>query len=138
VGNIWHEWAQYRLQCLSVSPEVNEHKLLEDFCKMSKQAMNFWLGKFVFEVRRKDGRPYSPDTLYQICCALLRLLREVDRADVNILADLMFSQFRFTLDTCMKELKSTDNYQVKKAEILTKEHEDTLWKQGLLGDKYPQ
>ena len=106
--------------------------------KMSKQAMNFWLGKFVLEVRRKDGRPYSPDTLYQICCALLRLLREVDRTDVNILADPMFCQFRATLDARMKELKSTGNYQVKKAEILTEEHEDTLWKQGLLGDKHPQ
>jgi len=105
VGNIWHEWAQYRLQCSSVDPEENEHKLLEDFCKMSKQAMNFWLGKFVFEVKRKDGRPYSPDTLYQICCALLQLLREVDRADVNILADPMFCQFRSTLDARIKELK---------------------------------
>ena len=138
VGNIWHEWVQYRLQCSCVDPEEKEHKLLEDFCKMSKQAMNFWLGKFVLEVRRKDGRPYSPDTLYQICCALLRLLREVDRADVNILADPMFCQFRATLDAHMKELKSTGNYQVKKAEILTEEHEDTLWKQGLLGDKHPQ
>ena len=38
----------------------------------------------------------------------------------------------------MKELKSTGNYQAKKAEILTEEHEDILWKQGLLGDKHPQ
>ncbi|XP_065894185.1 uncharacterized protein [Dysidea avara] len=73
VGNIWREWVQYHLQCSCVEPEEKEHKLLEDFCKMSKQAMNFWLGKFVLEVRQKDGRPYSPDTLYQICCALLRL-----------------------------------------------------------------
>jgi len=51
VGNIWHEWAQYRLQCSSVEPEDNEHKLPEDFCKMPKQAMNFWLGKFILEVR---------------------------------------------------------------------------------------
>ena len=106
VGNIWREWVQYCLQYSCVEPEEKEHKLLEDFCKMSKQAMNFWLGKFVLEVRRKDGRPYSPDTLYQICCALLRLLREVDRADVNILADPMFCQFRVTLDACMKELKA--------------------------------
>ena len=61
--------------------------------------MNFWLGKFVLEVRQTDGRPCSPDTLYQICSALLRLLREVDRADVSILADPMFCQFCATLDT---------------------------------------
>jgi len=55
-----------------------------------------------------------------------------------MLADPMFCQFHATLDARMKELKSTGNYQVKKAEILTEEHEDTLWKQGLLGDKHPQ
>jgi len=102
---------------------------------MSKQAINFWLGKFVLEVRRRDGRPYSPDTLYQIWYALLRLLKEVDRADFNILADPMLCQVHATLDAHMKELKSTGNYLVKKAEILAKEHEDTLW---LLGDKHPQ
>ena len=72
---------------------------------MSTQAMNFWLGKFVLKVRRRDGRSYSPDTLYQICCALLRLLREVDRGDVNILADPTFCQFRAALDAHMKESK---------------------------------
>jgi len=47
----------------------------------------------------------------------------------------MFCQFCFILDARMKELKSTGYCQVKKAEILTEENEDTLWKQG---DKHPQ
>ena len=45
---------------------------------MSVVAINFWLCKFVIEVRRKDGKPYSPDSLYQICCGLLQLVKEAD------------------------------------------------------------
>ena len=76
--------------------------------------MNFWLAKFVLEVRRKDGKPYCPETLYQICCGLVRLLKEADRAEVDILANPMFVCFRASLDVRMKELKSTGKYQVKK------------------------
>ena len=52
---------------------------------MTVRDMNFWLAKFVLEVRRRDGEPYSPETLYQICCGLLRLLKDADRTEVNIL-----------------------------------------------------
>ena len=52
-------------------------QLIDNFCsKMSIKAMNFQLAKFVFMVRRKDGKPYYPETLYQTCCGLLRLLKE--------------------------------------------------------------
>ena len=58
-----------------VEKEEKEYKL-EDICKMSVKAMNFWLAKFVLEVRRRDGKPYSSETLYQVCCGLLRLLKK--------------------------------------------------------------
>ena len=48
-------------------------------------------------VRRKDAKPYPPDTLYQIFCGLLRLLKEADQAEVNILTDPIFQPFRETL-----------------------------------------
>ncbi len=46
--------------------------------------MNYWLERFVLEVRAKSGEEYSPDSLYQLCCGLLRSLREANRAKVNI------------------------------------------------------
>ena len=76
VCRIFSDWAQYRLQSVCVEEEEKQHLLVEDFCKMRVRDMNFWLLKFVLEVRRRDGQPYSPETLYQICCGLLRLLKD--------------------------------------------------------------
>lgn len=38
----------------------------------------------------------------------------------------------------MKELKSTGNHEVKKAQVISEEQEDPLWGKGLLGDQNPQ
>ena len=85
-----------------------------------------------------DGQPYPPNTLYQICCALLQALRENDRADVNVFSDPKFSAFKCTLDAKMKELQASGKYMPKKAQPITIEHEDILWEKGLLGDHSPQ
>ena len=138
VAKVWCDWVQHRLQMPCIEKEEQQYPLMEDFCKMSIKAMNFWLAKFVLEVRRKDGKPYCPETLYQICCGLVRLLKEADRAEVDKLANPMFVCFRASLDAWMKELKSTGKYQVKKAEVITEEQENCLWEKGLLGDKNPQ
>ena len=98
VANLWCEWAQYRLQVPFVGEEEKQYELLEDFCKMSTKAMNFWLAKFILEMRRRDGKLYSGETLYQICCGLLRLLKEADRAEVNILSNPVFCQFQASLN----------------------------------------
>ena len=50
---------------------------------MSVPAMNYWLGKFVLEVRTKRGKEYCPDSLCQLCRGLLRSLREANCAEVN-------------------------------------------------------
>ena len=38
----------------------------------------------------------------------------------------------------MKELKATGKFQVQKAQVITKEQEDSLWEKGLLADETPQ
>ena len=138
VGTIWRDWARYRIRMSPTEEEEIQNDLKEKFSEMSVAAMNFWLCKFVIEIRQKDGKPYSPDTLYQICCGLLRLVKGADQVDVNILTDDAFRPFRETLDACMKELKRTGNYQPKRAEVISVEHENMLWINNLLGDKTPQ
>ena len=43
--------------------------LLED---PSVDALNFWLARFVVEVRREDGKPYPPATINNILAGLYR------------------------------------------------------------------
>ena len=68
---VWKEWATSR-----------NKKLLSDKApfsceieKLSAQLINFWLCRFVLEIRRRDGERYPPASLYQLCCGLLRHLR---------------------------------------------------------------
>ena len=61
---IWSAWAEHRRNNLT------------DFVQMTVSSMNFWLCRLVDEARCVDGQPYSPNTLYQICCALRRAQRE--------------------------------------------------------------
>ena len=68
---------------------------------------------------------------------MLRLLK-ADRAEVNILSDPVFCQFRASLDARMKEIKATGQHKVKRAEVITEEQENCLWEKGLLGDQHPQ
>ena len=136
-GSIWRDWARYRRR-LPPTEKEEENELKEDITEMTVTAMNLWLCKFVVEVRRKDKAPYAPDTLYQICCGLLRLLKEADRAEINIFDDPHFQQFKGTLDARMKELKRSGNYQPKRAAVISEEHERLLWNKNLLGDVTPQ
>ena len=98
-------------------------------------AIDFWLQRFVLEVRKSNGDHYSPDSLYQICCGLQRSLRSSDH-DVNFFEQFRFVNFRSVLDGELKRLNGTGKYiHKKKASIITVE---ILWEKGLLGDYSPQ
>ena len=58
------------------SETVEEHVLTTIFVEMNPVDMQFWLCKFITETRRADGKCYSPNTLHQLICGLLRALRE--------------------------------------------------------------
>ena len=132
---VWVDWAKQRLTKPFVDEEEEKCELCEDFACMQVDSMKFWLPKFVLEIRRRDGAHYPPDTLYAIRTGLNRCLKSADRADINIFTDPGFICFKEMLDTEMKQLKATGNYQRKKAEVVKSQHEDLLWEKGLLGER---
>ena len=64
------------------------HQLLVNSNEMSKADIQYWLVKFVAEIKRKDGNYYPLDTVYQICCGLGRALHYAGRTDIDILIQL--------------------------------------------------
>ena len=54
----WRDWALYHLENLSQDEMGSGYELLSEFTTMSVPAMNYWLGKFVLEVRTKSGKEY--------------------------------------------------------------------------------
>ena len=128
---VWKEWALSRnTRFLS-----DKQPFSTTFCELTVSEMDFWLSRFVLEVRKRNGDPYPPNTLYQLICGLQHQLREHGCADVKLFDNPSLHGFRFTLDGKMKRLNGTGNYMTKKqAQPITKEQENRLWELGLLGD----
>ena len=126
--NVWREWA---VLCKSkVMQDERVHELNEDFVSMSGPDQSFWLCRFVCEVAKKDSSQYPPNTLYQICCGLMRAvnwrLRSINEPEVNFVTDQIFSRFKAVLNSQMKELQSTGMYQVRKAQPISCEQESCI------------
>ena len=137
-NGVWASWAKDRKSLPNVDPLDGNHELSEDITSMSIKSLQFWLPKFVLEVRRQDKQHYPLDSLSNICSGLQRSLKFCDCADVKLLTDSKFSRFQGTLDAEMKCLRSTEKYKEQQAEVIHIEHEDMLWSKGLLGDTSPQ
>lgn len=51
---------------------------------MNTEEMNYYLGRFIAEARKQDGKPYPPRSLYLVSCGLLRHLRGKKVYDKNL------------------------------------------------------
>ena len=69
--NTWREWVQHRWSNgSSVPPELDE---------ITNDELNNLLACFVVEARNKDGELYKGGTLYSLCSAIQRYVRESDK-----------------------------------------------------------
>ena len=130
--NVWDDWAAYRMR---QDPTDCPPFLFT----MQLSELNDWLCRFVVEVRRKDGKHYPPNTLHQLCCGLLRRLRECDPS-LDFFKNPEFDAFRKTLDAEMKRLRRISDVPLgpKRAEPFSEMEEEILWEKGLLGSHSPQ
>ena len=128
---VWEEWCKYRRNsCGDNIAPVTEMQPLQ---------LQYWLIRFILEVRKKDGAEYPPNTLYHFCCGIMRFLRWNGLPSINFFTDAAFAEFRCTLDGEMKRLQAQGvGSKKKQAEPLTVEEEELLWKKGMLGDATPQ
>lgn len=131
-NNIWscklyQDWQSWRKENTGV-----EFISLNDFATADKKKISDGLRHFIFEIRRKDGKNYPPNTLYNIVCAIARYIRN-DRPDIHLLSndDPDFSYFRKCLDARMKELTS-QGIQSERAQAspVSLDDEKQLWESG--------
>ena len=131
--NIWKEWSTHRQHTCSSYSDWPVHLLIA-----TPDQLDYWLSKFVVEAKNKNGESYPPNTLYGICCGLMRYVRDL-HPEVNFFKDPQYAGFRKTLDGEMKRLRSLGlGVKRKQAEPITVEEESSLWDHGLLGDHSPQ
>ena len=131
--NAFKEWSAHRRS-------INKNRCPSHLFIMAKNKfeLNYWMTRFVLEARRKDGKEYPPNTLHQICCGILRFIREIE-PDIDIFKDTAFKEFQRTLDSEMMRLRRNGlGCNPRKANPITEDEEELLWSTGVLGDKTPQ
>ena len=130
---IWNKWSSYR------NSIVDKEHIIEDITSLDNSTLQYWMSRFVLEIRKKDGTEYPPNTLHHICCGILRHLQESGGVEIDFFKVVAFAEFCATLDGEMKRLQSLGIGAKKhQAEPLTEEEEEQLWQTGQLGDHSPQ
>ena len=135
----WEVWAENRQKTSAEFPPK--------LSVITDKQLNYWLSRFVLEVRSKKGEQYQGGTLYSLCAGLQRHIRSQRRSlavegqvcDVDIYKDSAFGYFRCVLDSVMKDLhRQGVGNSTKSAEIMTPEMEEEMWKNNILGDDTPR
>ena len=87
---VFNEWRWARN-----SDSSEEDKCPNDLECAEVPSLNFWLSRFVAEVRRSDSQPYPLKSIHQLLCGILRYIRSLDPACPNFLdrSDTRFRDF---------------------------------------------
>ena len=98
---VWREWAVFRNTKLETISDEN-FPIPVDISGTDIKTLDYWLCRFIIEVRRKDGSPYPPNTLYNIACGIQRYLGDTcNRQDLSFFKKDCkdFHQFRAAIDS---------------------------------------
>ena len=106
---------------------------------MTKEQMQYWLVRFVLEVRKKCGDVYTPNFLHHIVVGVMRHVRWTGQPSIYFFKDPKFIDFHCTLYAEMRRLQQQGVGSVRRqAERLSEDEEDSIWAKGSLGDNNPQ
>ncbi len=100
-------------------------------------ALNYWLSRFVVEVRREDGRPSSVSNLL---AGLYRYSKERIRTCPTFMnrKDPSFRELTGAIQVRYRELREEGvGAVVKHAPVVVPDEEDRLWQSKVIGDHNP-
>ena len=75
VLNIFEEWRETRNEAALKVETSGEPVLNQHIDEMSDEDLDFFLGRFVAELRKEDGQEYPCKTIYEMICSLQCYLR---------------------------------------------------------------
>ncbi|XP_024151010.1 zinc finger MYM-type protein 4 isoform X1 [Oryzias melastigma] len=91
----WKRWIQWRQKQPGLKkPRFGSRplELKEDLLRCTTAELSYGLCCFVTEVKRPNGEPYSPDSLFYLCLGIQKYLFENSRVE-NIFMDRFYSKF---------------------------------------------
>ena len=107
----------------------------------NNEELNYWLPKFINEVRRTDGNPYPPRSIHQLLAGLQRYMLEQNYCLPKFL-DIQNQQFRPIHGACDSVYHSLHcsgvGASIRHTAIISEDEEKKLWEYGILGLDNPK
>ncbi|XP_014851193.1 PREDICTED: zinc finger MYM-type protein 4-like isoform X2 [Poecilia mexicana] len=94
----WTSWVQ---QSNKQPTESSRVAFKEDIVQCSPAELGFALSRFIREVRRPNGEPYGPDSIFYLCLGIQQHLFLRGRIE-NIFTDEVYSQFGSELSRMLR------------------------------------
>ncbi|CAH1240451.1 KIAA1958 [Branchiostoma lanceolatum] len=91
-ANAYQAWAEQENRKLSAKQPAEKFLAPTDWSKATPEEANFWVSKYLTEVRKQDGTPYTPSTLQTLAHGLDHHIKE--DLGINYL-DLMSNNLQF-------------------------------------------
>jgi len=113
----------YTQENLPTALPINHVQLLS----CSKHELDYWLSKFIYEVRNTKGERYPRNTLISLVAGL-NVMFNVNSLLINLLKDSEFVHFRSVLDlVCKESAREGVGCHKKQAEVISESEEQLLW-----------
>uniref|UniRef100_A0A3Q0T281 TRASH domain-containing protein n=1 Tax=Amphilophus citrinellus TaxID=61819 RepID=A0A3Q0T281_AMPCI len=131
----WKQWIQWRqTQPNLENPRFGSRplELKEDLLRCTTAELSYGLCCFIAEVKRPNGEPYSPDTVFYLCLGIQQYLFQNGRVE-NIFMDRFYSKFSIEFTN----LLSTAGPSLSAGYIHSRVEEEFLWDCKQLGAYSP-
>ncbi|XP_078616860.1 zinc finger MYM-type protein 2-like [Branchiostoma floridae x Branchiostoma japonicum] len=129
-ANAYQVWAEQENRKLLAKRPGEKFLAPTDWSKATPEEANFWVSKYLTEVRKQDGKPYTPSTLQTLAHGLDHHIKEdlgIDHLDL-MSNNLQFADVRNALinqKQLLSHLEGTSKYGVKE---FTEQDEAKLWR----------
>ena len=139
-ASVYIQWAEERNSDPTAVERCPTDLLLSPY---PTHVVDYWLAAFVLEARRKDGHYYPPNTIRNILAALYRTMKSHLSPGIPSFMDSRCREFYYPtlnngLDQHLRMLRQKGiGLERKRATLITQEHKDELWRQGILGNHSP-
>uniref|UniRef100_A0A8D0A5M8 Zinc finger MYM-type protein 4-like n=1 Tax=Sander lucioperca TaxID=283035 RepID=A0A8D0A5M8_SANLU len=103
----WKRWIQWRqTQSNLETPRFGSRpmELKEDVLRSTTAELSYGLCCFIAEVKRTNGEPYSPDSLFYLCLGIQQYLFENGRVE-NIFMDRFYNKFSTEFNNMLRGFK---------------------------------
>ncbi|XP_056438115.1 zinc finger MYM-type protein 4-like [Gadus chalcogrammus] len=132
----WERWVRWRRDQPDLpTPRIHSRplELREDVLRCTTTELSYGLSRFAVELKRPNGEPYQPDSLFYLCLGIQQHLFENSRVE-NIFTDVFYGKFSMEITKLLKDFKpsiSDSGY------IHSRVEEEYLWDCKQLGAYSP-